>query len=136
MIATVAKAVILWLMLVLLAIGNGLVREQLLAPALGPAAALPLSGVSLAALILLAAYVFVPWFGRRRTLAWLAIGAGWLALTLVFEFGFGHYVLGRTWGEIRQVFDVAAGNLFVLALLVTLLAPWLAARWRGLVGPP
>jgi hypothetical protein len=38
------------------------------------------------------------------------------------------------WHEISRVFDVTAGNLFLLALFTAALSPWLAARLRGMIG--
>ncbi|MDX1593773.1 MAG: hypothetical protein R3298_05950, partial [Gammaproteobacteria bacterium] len=59
------------------------------------------------------------------------VGTLWLGLTLTFELLFGRYVLGRSWSEILAVFDVSAGNLMVLVLLATALAPCLAMHLRG-----
>jgi hypothetical protein len=129
----VVKASLAWFLIMLLAIANGIAREALLEPALGPAIALPLSGILLALIILLASWLLVPWFGRARASAWIAIGLLWVVLTLLFEYLFGHFVAGMPWAEISRVFDVTSGNLFSLALLSAALSPWLAARLRGLV---
>jgi hypothetical protein len=42
-------------------------------------------------------------------------------------------VAGKSWSDIWAVFNVARGNLFLLVLVAAGLAPWLAARARGLV---
>jgi len=130
----VIKASLTWLLIMLVAIANGIAREALLEPVFGPAIALPLSGILLAMIILLASWLLAPWFGRARASTWFAIGALWVVLTLLFEYLFGHFVAGMPWREISRVFDVASGNLFLLALLSAALSPWLAARFRGLVG--
>jgi hypothetical protein len=57
----------------------------------------------------------------------------WFTLTLLFEFVFGHFVVGQPWPEIMQVFNMAKGNLFVMALLAALFAPWVTAKLRGLI---
>mgnify|MGYP001813046106 CR=1 FL=1 len=128
------KASLAWFLIMLVAIANGIVREALLEPALGPAIALPLSGILLALIILLASWLLVPWFGRALASTWFAIGSLWVVLTLLFEYLFGHFVAGIPWREISRIFDVASGNLFLLALLSAALSPWLAARLHGLVG--
>lgn len=129
----VIKASLAWLLIMLLAIANGIAREALLEPTMGPAIALPLSGILLALIILLASWLLVPWFGGARASTWFAIGVLWVVLTLLFEYLFGHFVAGMPWREISRVFDMVSGNLFLLALLSAALSPWLAARFRGLV---
>ncbi|MFN2125337.1 MAG: hypothetical protein ACK2UP_17705 [Candidatus Promineifilaceae bacterium] len=127
------KATGVWLVLVLLAILNGIVRENVLLPQLGNAIALPLSGVSLSLLVLITAYVFIPVFGRPGRSGYIGIGLFWLLLTLSFEFLFGHYIIGTSWQDLAQVFNIMQGNLFTLVLIVTVASPWLAASTRGLV---
>ena len=129
----VIKSSAVWLLIMLAAIANGVVRQALLEPVLGPVIALPLSGILLSLIILFLSWLLVPWFGRARASTWLAIGMLWVVLTLLFEYLFGHFVVGIPWIEIRRVFDVTTGNLFSLALLSAALSPWLAARLRGLV---
>ena len=46
-----------------------------------------------------------------------SIGAIWVALAVLFEFGFGHYVEGDSWAELLRNYDVTAGNLWILILL-------------------
>jgi hypothetical protein len=51
------------------------------------------------------------------------VGAGWVLLTLGFEFGFGHYVQGTPWTELLADYDVRRGRIWVLVPIATLLAP-------------
>jgi hypothetical protein len=126
------KGAVVWLLLVVVAIANGLVRDAVLTPMAGSAVALPLSGVLLSLLVFLVAFVTVPWIGAARSAVYVSIGLLWVALALAFELGFGHYLLARPWGDIVRVFDLTSGDLFVLVLVVTGVSPWLAARCRGL----
>ena len=123
----------IWLLIMLAAIANGVLREALLEPALGPDPALPLSGGLLALIIFAISWLCVPFIGRNGTATWLAVGLLWVTLTLVFEYLFGHFVAGIPWREIGRVFDVHSGNLFSMDLLVAFLSPWLAAHLRGQV---
>ena len=127
------KGAVIWLLLVAVAIGNGVFRDTVLARVSSPALALPLSGVMLALLILLIAFLSMPLVASRRARVYWSIGLLWVTLTLVFEFLFGHYAAGKPWNEIWQIFNVARGDLFLLVLVVSGLAPWLAAQARGLV---
>lgn len=125
------KSTALWLLILVLAVANGLLREHVLIPALGSFAGLAASGALLSATILLVAYLAAPWYGPLSTRRWLGIGLYWLALTLAFEFGLGRYVQHHTWDELLAAYTFQGGNLWPLVLLATVLSPWIAARMRG-----
>lgn len=125
-----AKALTVWVALLVLAIANGAVRAAILVPALGAVPGLILSGLLLACFILAAAYLSLPWLGTRRPSHLAAIGTGWLALTLIFEFSFG-LLRGMSLAELLAAHAFSGGNLWPVVLMVTALAPWLAAKLRG-----
>lgn len=130
---TFVKATALWFAVLALAMANGIAREKLLVPAIGPVAALVASGIILSACVFLVALAAVPWYGRLSAAQWLAVGVVWLALTLVFEFGFGRLVQHKGWTELFEAYTFKGGNIWPLVLLVVLLAPWLAAKLRGVL---
>jgi hypothetical protein len=127
------RATGLWLVLLLTAILNAALREQLFAPWLGKTAALPLSGITLSLLVFGITLISIPRFGNLRSTRYFTIGLVWVVLTLTFEILLGHFLLGLSWRETARVLNVTQGNLFVLVLVVSLLSPWLAARLRGLL---
>lgn len=133
MFAFIFKALIVWLLMALVAVLNGIARDFLLAPALGGQVALSLSGVSLSFFILVVAWLALPpLFGTLSTRDCLKLGAGWVLATLAFEYLLGYFMAGRTLAETSRVFDLSTGNLFVLVLLATLVSPWVALRlWRN-----
>ncbi len=90
------KALSVWAGIMILAVLNWALREAILIPKLGTAVGLVLSGVFLAALILVVAYLSSPWLGARRSVEFVGIGLGRLALTLVFEFSLGLWQ-GKSW---------------------------------------
>jgi hypothetical protein len=47
----------------------------------------------------------------------VSVGAIWVALSVLFEFGFGHYVEGDSWSDLLRSYDVTEGNIWVLVLL-------------------
>ena len=126
------KAFSLWVAVLILAILNGALREKTLIPAMGSFGAFVASGIILSGCIVLVAFVAAPWYGQLMPSAWLRIGVLWLALTLVFEFGFGRVVGNKTWPELFEAYTFTGGNIWPLVLVVTLIAPWLAAKLRGL----
>ncbi len=127
----VVSSLLAWLLILALAIANGMLREAVLVPALGRSTGLVASGVLLCCLVALVGYVFVR---ARRGLTvsqGLAVGTLWLCLTLVFEFGFGRYVQHKSWSELTAAYTFEGGNLWPVVLLVTFLAPPVAARLRA-----
>jgi len=53
----------------------------------------------------------------------ILIGAFWTILTIGFEFGFGHYVMGRPWDHLLADYNILKGRLWSLVLLTMLIAP-------------
>ena len=126
------KAIGFWCLLMVLAILNGTVRIKLIIPNTGLTVGLAISTVMLCALILLATWLSIGWIGPRTAPQAWAIGLLWLAMTLAFEFGAGHYLFKKPWNELLVDYDVTQGRIWVLVPIVTLLAPWLMAKVRGL----
>ncbi|HET7932418.1 MAG TPA: hypothetical protein VFL63_13645 [Rhodanobacteraceae bacterium] len=128
----ILKAAAVWIFILGLAFSNAALRELVLIPRWGKVRGLTASGVILVLLVLLVAWVSVPWLDAKRTSEWIAIGLGWFVSTVAFDL-----LLGATQGEdIRQQLDAylfKQGNLWPVVLLVTASAPWLAARLRGWV---
>ena len=55
----------------------------------------------------------------------LLIGAFWTMLTILFEFGFGHYVMGHSWSKLFADYNILKGRVWSLVLLTTFIAPLL-----------
>jgi hypothetical protein len=130
---TFLKATALWFVVLALAMANGIARETLLVPAIGAFGGLVASGIILSACVFLVALAAAPWYGRLSGGQWLGVGVFWLAMTLAFEFGFGRLAQHKSWSELFQAYAFRGGNIWPLVLLVVLLAPWLAAKLRGVL---
>jgi len=117
-----------WLGGPLIGIANGTVRERVYKDRVGELAAHQLSTVSIIALF--AAYFEA--LSRRQPLPStrdaLEVGAGWLALTVAFEFGFGHYVARTSWDELLADYDLRRGRVWLLALSWIALGPAIVRR--------
>lgn len=61
-----------------------------------------------------------------RTL--LGVGAGWALATVIFEFGFGHYVAHEPWAKLARAYDLRSGQLWSALPLTILLSPLLVKR--------
>jgi|tagenome__1003787_1003787.scaffolds.fasta_scaffold20971474_5 hypothetical protein len=121
------RPVLAWLAILALAILNGALREAVLVPNLGKTAGYVTSGVLLAALVLLVAISLAPWMRLASARRAMGVGALWLVMTVVFEFGFG-IARGKPWTDIVAAYRFADGNIWPLVLVVVLFAP--LAGWR------
>jgi hypothetical protein len=127
------KALALWFGILALAFANGALRTQVLIPALGNTGGLISSGLILSACILGVAFAAAPWYGQMTSHQWLLIGALWLVLTLIFEFSVGRFIEHRSWAELFEAYTFKGGNIWPLVLLAAFIAPWCAAKVRGLI---
>jgi hypothetical protein len=60
----------------------------------------------------------------------IAIGFMWLCMTVIFEFGFGHYLMGHSWTRLLHDYNLFQGRVWSLFLAWLLLAPWWV-YWRA-----
>jgi len=125
------KSIAAWLVILALAIANGALREAVLVPMLGKTGGLVLSGLLLSLFVLVVAFAFVRLNPGVTALQGILIGILWLCLTLAFEFGFGRWVQHKPWAELFEAYTFKGGNIWPVVLVVSLLAPYLAARMRA-----
>ena len=121
------RATLIWLGILVLASGNGAVRDLVLAPRLGDPLARAISTLVLCGLILLVTWRSIRWIGPRSRRDALIVGLLWVVLTLGFEFLAGHYLFGKTWATLLEDYDLSRGRIWLLALLTTFAAPLLLA---------
>ncbi|WP_120512958.1 hypothetical protein [Photobacterium salinisoli] len=126
------KALVIWVGILALAVANGVLRESVLVPRFGMPVALVLSGLLLSVLIIGVAYFTLPWLHISRPLVLFTVGAGWLVLTLVFEFSFGLWQ-GKLLSELLEAYTFKGGNIWPVVLATTFFAPYIAAKLRGWV---
>lgn len=119
----------LWGLLVVFAILNAALRQGALIPALGEEVGRAVSSITLSLVILAVAYLFLSWSDVERTTTdlWL-MGLIWVALTVLFEFGFGHFVMGNSWDALLADYNVLQGRIWVLVLITSAVAPYLMER--------
>jgi len=125
-----AKALVIWFVILVLAMINGLLRGKVFVPILGALPGMVLSGALLCCLIFSVTFILLPWLGARRPVQFMFIGIGWLVLTIVFEFSFGWW-RGQTPAEMLEAYLFQGGNIWPVVLLFTAVSPWLAAKFRG-----
>ena len=130
--AIAGKIFAIWLGILVMAVVNGMLRETVLIPSLGQVAGFILCGVLLSFLILAITYLALPWLGRWPPARYIGMGFGWLFLTLAFELTFGSIIQGKPWSQLFEAYTFKDGNIWPIVLLATGLAPYIAAKLRGL----
>jgi len=116
-----------WLVFMVLAIVNGIAREKVYKPAVGDLTAHQISTVIFVSLIFVVTYLILQASGLQLTdLAALVMGSIWLITTILFEFLAGHYVFKNPWEKLLADYNILKGRIWILVLLATFLAPYIA----------
>ena len=116
----------IWLIFVVAGILNGVFRKSFITPKVGEHAGHVISTIILICVILAVTYLFISNLKINYTRTdLLLIGAFWLMLTILFEFGFGHYVMGHSWNRLFADYNLLKGRVWSLVLLTTFIAPLL-----------
>lgn len=118
------RYVLAWIPMVFIAVANGVLRvltfgnrlPELRAHQLSTAIGIVLMGLYIWGVI----RVWPPSSARRA----LAIGFLWVLLTVAFEFGFGHFVMGNPWSRLLQDYNLAQGRVWVVFLAWLAFAPY------------
>ena len=117
-----------WFPMVILAVANGTIRELGFRPFLDELPAHWLSTVTF--VLLLFGYLWViskKWKIESDRQA-MQIGFMWLGMTIAFEFGFGHYVMGHPWSKLLHDYNILEGRLWTLVLVAVLTGPIVVSR--------
>lgn len=121
-----------WFVLLVLAIGNGILREAAFAHRLPELAAHQVSTVTAMLATGAAVWLFaVLWRAPASAREALAIGAAWVVCTVAFEFAFGRWVVGHSWERLLQDYDLSAGRVWSVFLLWLLVLPLVVFRLRA-----
>ena len=116
----------IWLIFVVAGILNGVFRESFITPKVGEHTGHIISTSILICGILVVTHLFISNLKINYTKTdLLLIGAFWTILTILFEFGFGHYVIGHSWSKLFADYNILEGRVWSLVLLTTFIAPLL-----------
>ncbi|NMB81235.1 MAG: hypothetical protein GYA14_05405, partial [Ignavibacteria bacterium] len=55
----------------------------------------------------------------------ITIGLMWLFMTIIFEFIFGHYVMGHAWEMLFNDYNIFEGRLWMIVLVWITLSPYI-----------
>src|SRR5690349_6446830 len=126
----ILRTLLAWFLLLAVAVANGFVREAFITPKTGRGLGHAISTVMLSLLIIAIGWLATIWIGPASVQDAWTIGVGWLLCTLAFEFFAGHFVFGRTWPELFADYNLLAGRIWIMVLVVTLMTPVIAFSTR------
>ena len=118
---------LLWIPMLFIAIANGGLRELLVKKWMNDLAAHQLSTFTL--LVFFSVYIFliIRKFPPSSSAKALMIGLVWIALTLIFEFGFGRW-RGHSWATLLQDYNIFKGRLWLFVPVWVGVAPYLSYK--------
>ena len=120
----VAKYLLVWFLLAIVAITNGIIRQSTYGKSVSELAAHQISTVTA-----IVAFGVVVWSVHRRwpietpRQAW-TIGLLWLLMTVAFELGFGHFVGGHSWPRLLADFNLLNGRVWAVFLVWVAVLPF------------
>jgi len=126
----VFRYIIAWIGLVVIAIINGTLREILYSQYMDGLSAHQLSTVI--GIIAFGIYIWIlskiwPIESSRQA---ISIGIAWLVMTILFEFVFGHYVMGNSWNKLFADYNIIHGRVWIVVLIWTAIAPYIFFRFK------
>lgn len=124
------RALLIWLLIVVVESIQGTLRELFVRPAIGDLPARQLGVFTGSLLILLIATVTSRWLGADGAGRQLQVGLAWVFLIVVFEVGLG-LAVGYSPQRILADYQPEKGGWMGIGLLVLLFAPLIGARLRG-----
>ena len=127
----VMRYLFFWLVLAVIAVVNGTLRQFVYGPLMPELAAHQLSTVT--GILFTGSTVWLLdryWPIGSAKAAWI-IGGCWLLMTIAFEFGFGHYVAGHSWSRLLADYNILEGRVWSLFLAWIGVMPWVIWRLRN-----
>ena len=118
------KHILWWFAFAFIAILNGALREVAYKKLVGDLSAHQIStatGIILFGIIFY--FIFRKWKIESIKHA-ILVGLIWLGLTILFEFGFGHYMMGNPWQKLLHDYNLAEGRVWSLFLVWITIAPF------------
>ena len=125
------KYLLAWVPVVFLGIGNAAIRQVVYAGYVSELAAHQISTLTLIILYTVYTWVVLGLLRTRSAGQAVAVGLMWTVLTVLFEFGLGHYVLGDSWGNLLHAYNLLEGRVWGLFILWVGLAPYVIYRIKA-----
>jgi hypothetical protein len=125
------KYLVAWIPGIPIAIVNALLRESFYRQFLSELHAHQLSAASFIVLFGIYVWFILNWLKLPSMQHAFRLGLTWFALTVIFEFLFGHYVMGHPWSRLLHDYNVLAGRVWILVLIWITMAPMILCKVRS-----
>ena len=124
----IRRGLVVWVVIIIVEIAHGMVRQIVLEPWIGDLRARQVSILLGSTLIIAITFIFVRWLKGSSVFDFVLIGILWVGMTVGFEIVLGRFALNLSWERIASDYNMAAGGLMPLGLLVMLAAPLMIAK--------
>lgn len=121
-------ATLMWLLLCVVAVLAGTLREKVLARRLGGLLAHQVGTLGLIPVVFGLTCLWVGLAGLETSPFLPEVGRYWLVLTIIFEFGFGGLVMRRPLRQLLADYNLLRGRLWPVFLAALTLSPPVAGR--------
>ncbi len=124
----ITKYFLLWFPMIVIAIINGALRQGFYVTFLDNLSAHQLSVVT--GILFFAIYIWIitgKWKIKSSKES-VQIGLMWLLMTIVFEFLFGHFIMGHTWEKLLYDYNILEGRLWIIVLIWVTISPFIFYR--------
>lgn len=123
-----AKYFLLWFPMIVIAIFNGALRQGIYITFIDNLSAHQLSAVSGILLFALYIWIITGKWKIKSSKESVQIGLMWLLMTIVFEFLFGHFIMGHTWEKLLYDYNILEGRLWIIVLIWVTISPFIFYR--------
>jgi hypothetical protein len=117
------KYFIAWFPMFVIALANATIREVGYKRDVGELAAHQISTLTACILVGVCVWVLSNYLGIQSAGQAIGIGLMWLIMTVAFEFGFGHFIVGNPWSRLLHDYNVLHGRVWSLFVLWIAVAP-------------
>ncbi|MCW8804116.1 MAG: hypothetical protein OQK57_06935 [Ignavibacteriaceae bacterium] len=122
------KSLGIWFILAISAIVVATFRIGVLLPPFGEQTAHQLGTVLYLVVQFSVIYIFIKKIKVKEVKTLLGIGIFWVVITIIFEFAFGHYVMGHPWQKLFADYNLLNGRIWVLVLINNIAAPLVSGK--------
>lgn len=122
------KSLGIWFILTISAIIVATFRVNVLLPQFGEQTAHQIGTILFLIVQFIIIYFFIKKMKVKETKTLFDVGLFWVVITIIFEFLFGHYVMGNSWQKLFADYNLLDGRLWVLVLINNLSAPLISGK--------
>lgn len=117
-----------WFLLAVVAIINGVLRERTYGKSVSDLAAHQISTLTAIVFTGIVVWLFHRAWPLETANQALTIGLLWFVMTILFEFGFGHFVAGHSFSRLFADYKLFQGRVWVLFLVWLAVMPYFFFR--------